>query len=191
MPDYRRAFTPGGTFFFTLVTERRQPILCDPAARRILRNAIATAARSRPFKLPALVILPDHLHAVWQLPAGDADFSSRWSHIKSLFTREWLVAGGRETAVSDSRRRNRRRGVWQRRFWEHALRDENDFNRHVDYIHYNPVKHGLAACPHAWPWSTFHRWAKNDYYDPEWCCTCAAGPSSPIDSTWANKLDME
>ena len=192
MPNYRRAFSPGGTSFFTLITERRRPLLCDPLARQLLHAAIDNCRRTRPFDLTAVVILPDHLHAVWQLPEGDADFSTRWSRIKSEFTRGWLAAGGADAALSDSRRRNRRRGVWQRRFWEHELRDEDDFSRHVDYIHYNPVKHGHAACPHAWAWSSFHRWAANGYYPRDWCCTCpAAEPSRPPDLQWASAYAME
>jgi putative transposase len=180
MPWYRRYFKPGGTFFFTLVTEGRAPFLCDDSARRILHDAIDLCRQTRPFTLDAIVLLPDHLHAIWTLPDNDADFSTRWAFIKSTFTRHWLAAGGRERPRSASRLRTRRRGVWQRQFWEHCLRDENDLHRHLDYIHYNPVKHALAPCPHAWPWSTFPRFVDRLCYDPAWLCTCDGRHPTPL-----------
>jgi len=172
MPNYRRAYRPGGTFFFTLVTYRRAGFLCDEPARAMLRSAIERCRSAYPFVTEAMVLLPDHLHALWTLPEGDADFSRRWGRIKKAFTQAWVGAGGWEGAISDSRADNRRRGVWQRRFWEHTIRDERDYERHLHYIHYNPVKHGLAACPHAWPWSSFRRLVTENIYEPDWCCTC-------------------
>ena len=172
MRNYRRAFRPGGTFFFTLVTYGRRRFLCDDLARTLLREAIDACRVAKPFTIEGFVLLPDHLHALWTLPPGDADFSSRWMRIKRRFTRGWIAAGAWEGAVSDSRRRNRRRGVWQRRFWEHVIRDRDDFERHLNYIHYNPVKHHMATCPHAWPWSSFHRLVQNRVYRPAWCCGC-------------------
>jgi putative transposase len=106
------------------------------------------------------------------LPEDDADFSTRWSRIKLNFTRQYLACGGRERPVSASRRHNRRRGVWQRRFWEHLIRGQDDFNRHLNYIHHNPVKHKLASCPHDWPHSSFEHWVQRGVYAPEWCCAC-------------------
>jgi REP-associated tyrosine transposase len=144
VPDYRRAYVPGGMYFFTLVTERRAPILTDPNAREFLRQAFVRCRSGWPFRIEAIVLLPDHLHAIWSLPRGDANYSLRWAWIKKEFTKSWIGAGGSEEAISASRRRNRRRGVWQRRFWEHCLEDEDDLERHCDYIHYNPVKHGLV-----------------------------------------------
>ena len=191
MPNYRRAFTPGGTFFFTLVTEDRRPILTEPIARRALHDAIAARARDQPFDLVATVILPDHLHAVWRLPVDDSDFSSRWSRIKSDFTRAWLASGGAEADLTPSRRKNRRRGVWQRRFWEHCITDPDDFTRHVDYVHYNPVKHRHATCPHAWPWSTFHRWAAAGQYPPTWLCACHTPDVHPPEDAWSATFPME
>jgi putative transposase len=176
MPNYRRAFRPGGTFFFTLVTYRRARFLCDDLARAMLRRAIDACRAVAPFDVDAFVLLPDHLHAMWTLPEGDADFSTRWSRIKKRFTDQWLAAGGCEGAVSGSRRHNRRRGVWQRRFWEHMIRDEADRERHLNYIHYNPIKHGLAPCAHAWPWSSFHRLVREGTYVPTWCCACDRAP---------------
>jgi len=164
MPDYRRAFQPGGTFFFTVVTYGRAPFLCHEPARRILRNAIDLCRAQHPFTIEAFVLLPDHLHAIWTLPPGDVDFSTRWGKIKKAFTTKWRAEGGKEASVSESLSRNRRAGIWQRRFWEHLIRDEADFARHLDYIHYNPVKHGCAPCPHDWPYSTFNRWTSRGAY---------------------------
>ncbi|MFQ5422489.1 MAG: transposase [Phycisphaerae bacterium] len=172
MPEYRRAFQPGGTFFFTLVTHGRQPILCNATARSCLREAIQEVRVQLPFEMTAVVLLPDHLHAIWKLPDGDADFSKRWGRIKKGFTDRWLAHGGAETTVSASRRRHRGRGVWQPRFWEHTLRDQADLIAHLDYIHYNPVKHDQASCPHAWPYSSFHRYVYMGRYATDWQCTC-------------------
>ena len=144
MPNYRRVYVPGGMFFFTLVTQGRVPILTDPDARGHLRRAFVDCRSRWPFRIEAIVLVPDHLHAIWSLPRGDTDYSIRWAWIKKEFTKSWVAEGGVEEAVSDSRRRNRRRGVWQRRFWEHSIQDEDDLERHCDYIHYNPVKHGLV-----------------------------------------------
>jgi putative transposase len=155
-------------FFFTLVTEQRAPILIEPLARRSLRRAFLDCRSRRPFHLVAVVLLPDHLHTVWSLPRGDTEYSLRWAWIKKEFTKSWLVGGGREQAVSDSRHRNRRKGVWQRRFWEHCIEDEDDLERHIDYIHYNPVKHGLVPAAKDWPYSSFHRFAKLGAYPPDW-----------------------
>ena len=119
-----------------------------------------------------MVLLPDHLHALWTLPEGDADFSTRFAVVKKTFTEKWLRMCGSEGVVSDSRRRNRRRGIWQRRFWEHVIRDLDDLNNHLNYIHYNPVKHGLATCPHAWPFSTFAQSVRKSLYADDWCCCC-------------------
>lgn len=178
MPQYRRAFAPGGTFFFTLVTYDRQPFLCTEPARNLLRSAIALCRQQHPFVTEAFVLLPDHLHTLWTLPDDDADFAIRWGKIKKAFTQGWE---GEEAVVSASRQRNRRRGVWQRRFWEHLVRDQEDFNRILDYIHYNPVKHGLCACPHGWPYSSFRRWVAAGGYEADWGCSCDGQKSKPPD----------
>jgi putative transposase len=184
MPNYRRAFVPGGTFFFTVVTERRAPIHCDPAARAALREAIRDCRARWPFQIDAMVLLPDHLHTIWSPPRGDSAYPARWGWIKKSFTQTWLSRGGLEQETSDSRWRNRRRGVWQRRYWEHRVRDEEDLERHGDYIHYNPVKHGFVACPADWPYSTFRRWVRLGVYPPDWGCS-SGGPLrfDDIDST--------
>jgi putative transposase len=168
MPNYRRARIPGGTFFFTLVTEQRAAIFAEPTARGMLRRAFIDCRSRWPFRVEAIVLLPDHLHAVWSLPRGDPDYSRRWAWIKKEFTKAWVAAGGAERGVSDSRHRNGRRGVWQRRFWEHCIEDEDDLERHYDYIHYNPVKHGLVSTPGDWPFSSFHRFVKLGAYPAEW-----------------------
>lgn len=181
MARYRRAYQPGGTFFFTIVTNNRRKIFHNPQARNLLHEAIRKVQAERPFEVPAIVVLPEHLHCIWKLPVEDADFSVRWSCIKRNFTKSWLRAGGTEGSVRPYRAKLRERGVWQRRFWEHRIRSEDDFIKHVNYIHYNPVKHNLAACPHLWPYSSFHRWAKEDHYAADWLCRCDKGKLEPPD----------
>jgi putative transposase len=177
MPDYRRLFQPGGTFFFTLVTHRRRPVFRSDEARQCLREAILDVQSERPFELVAIVLLPEHLHCVWKLPNDDSDFSKRWGRIKSQFTKSWLSTGGRETVVSAARAEHHECGVWQKRFWEHGIRDEEDFIHHVNYIDYNPVKHGLVRCPHEWPHSSFMRWVEQGYYRRDWLCECVESPA--------------
>jgi len=179
VPNYRRAYLPGGTFFFTLVTYNRARFLCDEQARTVLRTCLATCRQRHPFTIDAMVLLPDHLHALWTLPEGDGNFSTRFAVLKKSFTELWLRLGGWEGVTSASRQRHRRRGVWQRRFWEHTIRDQNDLNNHLDYIHYNPVKHELAVCPHEWPYSTFKQWVKKADYAPDWCCGCDGRLAKP------------
>ena len=179
MPNYRRRHAPGGTYFFTLVTENRQPILCTDRGRLILHRAIEDCRRERPFDAVAMVLLPEHLHAIWTLPPGDADYSIRWARIKAQFTREWLNDGGAEQPRSASRIDHRRRGVWQRRFWEHRVCDAADYEKHLHYIHYNPVKHNLARCPHEYPYSTFDKWVRRQVYEPRWCCACDGTVAEP------------
>lgn len=177
MAEYRRYFVPGGTYFFTVVTEGRAPILCTPEARSILR-AVFLETRSRwPFRVEAIVLIPDHLHALWSLPPGDANYSRRWAFLKKEFTRRWIARGGVEQAISHARSARRRRGIWQPRYWEHLVVDEDDLERHFDYVHYNPVKHGLATCPRDWPFSSFHRWVRSGAYPRNWAC--GHGGSAP------------
>jgi putative transposase len=171
VPNYRRAYIPGGSFFFTLATAGRRPILTTESARDGLRRALQSARDRWPFRVQAIVLLPDHLHAIWTLPQADADFSRRWAWVKKEFTKAWLALGEAETEVSPSQRKDRRRGVWQRRFWEHTLSDEYDFERRCDYIHYNPVKHGLVRCPRDWLYSSFARFVKSGDYEPDWGCS--------------------
>jgi putative transposase len=168
MADYRRWRVAGGTYFFTLVTEGRARFLCDEPARRCLREAIRVVRRKRPFRIDAIVLLPDHLHAVWSLPEGESDYSTRWQLIKRRFTREYLKTGGVEAVRSASRLAKGERSVWQRRFFEHTVRDEADMKRCVDYVHVNPLKHGLVARVREWPWSSFHRYVRLGEYSIDW-----------------------
>ncbi len=154
---YRRAFVAGGSFFFTVVTEGRRPVFATAHAVDVLREAFKTVRRSRPFEIDAMVVMPDHLHCIWTLPEGDADFATRWRLIKTWFSKH-----------CDPALRDRARGVWQHRYWEHLLRDESDFARHVDYIHYNPVKHGLAAAAIEWRHSSLHRYVAAGLCAPDW-----------------------
>jgi putative transposase len=163
MPRYIRAFVPGGTFFFTVaILERRRQLLTEHVD--LLRNAFSAARARRPFRIDAIVVLPDHLHCIWTLPPDDADFSSRWHQVKAGFSRG-VEKGER---LSSRRREKGERGLWQRRFWEHTIRDERDFERHVDYIHHNPVKHGHARTAADWPHSSFHRYVAAGILAADW-----------------------
>jgi putative transposase len=170
MSEYLRRYVPGGQYFFTLITERRQPILTDKLARDCLRNAIKEVQIKRPFKIEAIVLLPDHFHTIWSLPEGDSDYSNRMMRIKAIFTKAYLLNDGFEAKASDSKKECRERGVWQRRFWEHTIQNETDFKRHYHYIHYNPVKHGHVKCVKDWLYSSFHEAVKKGYYPENWGC---------------------
>ena len=169
MTSYRRPHTPGATWFFTVnLAERRgNTRLVDHISA--LRHAFARTRAHHPFHIEAIVVRPDHLHCLWRLPAGESDNAMRWSLIKGGFSRA-LPAGER---ISASRRKRGERGIWQRRFWEHQIRDEHDFARHADYIHYNPVKHGHAATAAAWPHSSFHAFVAKGIYPPDWAAPAA------------------
>ena len=171
MPNWRRAHVPGGTFFFTLVTDHRRLIFHWNDARTILGNVIRECKSTHPFEIRAIVLLPDHLHAIWCMPSGDTNYSGRWQWIKTQFTQRWLASGGTEVQTTQGRKNDGRRGVWQPKFWEHTIRNEDDFERHFDYIHYNPVKHGLVKCPEDWRWSSFQRWVRQGVYPKHWGCS--------------------
>ena len=163
MTNYRRNFISGGSFFFTAnLAERRRRLLTDYI--HLLRKAFRDVRRRHPFEIDAIVILPDHLHAVWTLPQDDADYALRWRQIKSAFSRG-LPTGER---ISESRAEKGERGIWQRRYWEHTLRDDADLARHVDYIHFNPVKHGHVGRVMDWPYSSFHRMVRLGVYPLDW-----------------------
>jgi putative transposase len=166
MPQYRRAKTPGGTYFFTIVTYNRARFLCLPENIDLLRQSFRYVMTHHPFKTDAIVILPDHLHCIWTLPVDDADFSTRWRLIKSYFSHRCQAVDSAQ--VSISRARKQEKTVWQRRFWEHQIRDEIDYQRHVDYIHYNPVKHGLVKKPIDWEYTSFRRFVQAGFYAAEW-----------------------
>ncbi len=169
MPNYIRWRKPGGIFFFTLVTHERRRLFCDEAPRRHLREAIIEAKKRTPFLLDAMVLMPDHLHLLMRLPENESDYSIRLAKVKRNFTERYLSAGGAEGATTQSRRKHRDRGVWERRFYEHCIRDYPDWKLHLDYIHVNPLKHGLVTWPRDWPWSTFNDWMARGEYHKEWC----------------------
>jgi putative transposase len=163
MPDYRRNRVEGGTYFFTLaLADRRSDLLIREVAA--LRASVSCARALYPFSIDAWVVLPEHLHAVWTLPAGDADFSTRWTLIK----RDFSARIAKDESRSASRIAKGERGIWQRRFWEHTVRDEADFARHVDYVHFNPVKHGLVGNACDWPFSSFRRAVARGDYPTDW-----------------------
>jgi putative transposase len=163
MTAYRRNFVPGGSFFFTVnLADRRSSLLTTHIDR--LRTAFRETRRRHPFTIDAIVVLPDHLHTVWTMPEGDADFATRWRLIKSAFSRNLEL----DEPVSASRASKGERGIWQRRYWEHTIRDEDDFERHVDYIHINPVKHGLVTRVRDWQPSSFHRMVSLGIYPEDW-----------------------
>lgn len=163
MPHYVRARLPGASYFFTVALLERQRC---PLTREIdvLREAFRTVRAKHPFYVDAIVVLPDHLHCIWTLTNEEADYFRRWRLIKSAFARA-VETGER---LSDRRLRKKERGIRQRRFWEHLIQDEDDFGRHADYIHYNPVKHGWVGRVADWPYSSFHRWVRSGVYPPDW-----------------------
>ena len=160
---YRRILVPGGTYFFTLTLARRRS---DLLVRHIsaLREAMRVVKERHPFSIIAMVVMPDHLHAIWRLPQGDADYPLRWSLIKSGFSRRI----SQRELLTPSRLDKGERGIWQRRYWEHQIRDERDLQKHVDYIHFNPVKHGIVNHPAAWPHSTLLRYVANGLLPADW-----------------------
>ena len=165
MPDYRRAFVAGGTWFFTVNLLQRQSSQLLVEHIELLRQVVSEVRHKYPFKIDAWVVLPEHMHCVWTLPPDDSDFSTRWRLIKSGFSRR-IPKKENRSAV---RLRNNERGIWQRHYWEHLIRDELDFQRHLDYIHMNPVKHGWVRQVKDWPYSTFHRYVQEGVYSLDWC----------------------
>ena len=181
MSNYRRAYVPGGSFFFTVVVHRRKPLFNDTAAVSLLGSVLRRCLLRWPFVVNAVVLLPDHLHTIWSLPPGDSDYSKRLGWTKKEFTQQWLKIGGPDYVVSKGRKQQRRRGIWQPRFWEHTLEDEEDFKRHFDYIHWNPVKHKHVRCPREWPHSSFHRYVDSGVYDRHWGCFTEQMHKPPLD----------
>ena len=176
MPNYRRSYVLGGTYFFTVKTLGNDPILLLEPYRTALRNAINSVRRTMPFQSIAWLLLPDHLHTIWQLPENDANYSLRWSLIKQEVTRR---CGGLSSGPSTESRRKRGEGsIWQRRFWEHTIRDDTDLRNHIDYIHFNPVKHGYVKRPSDWPYSTFHQFSRDGIYPEDWARTDENSPSN-------------
>ena len=183
MPNYRRAYFEAGTYFFTVVTYKRNKILCAKDSRENLKVAINEVREEHPFITNAWILLPDHIHCIWTLPKGDDNFSIRWQLIKGRFSMRFDKDETKIVATSESRQKRGEQAIWQRRFWEHLIRDEKDFERHCDYIHYNPVKHGYVTAPKDWPFSTFHRFVKRGVYDEDW----GARGEVKIDETLGNE----
>jgi putative transposase len=163
MSRYRRVILDGGVFFFTVtLADRSSTILVEHIGR--LRRTYTLVQQRYPFETIAVCVLPDHLHAIWSLPEGDGNYPLRWSLIKSGFTRGLKA----DAACSPSKRAKRERGIWQRRYWEHAIRNDADLERHVDYIHFNPVKHGYVPGVCDWPHSSFHRYVREGILPADW-----------------------
>ncbi len=168
MPNYRRARTAGGTYFFTVVAYLRQQIFVDDDVINEFRNAVKEVKQKYLFQIDAWVLLPDHMHCIWTLPKDDYAYSKRMGMIKANFTSRVKHKFERNELLSESKTRKRESTIWQRRFWEHEIRDDKDFQRHIDYIHYNPVKHGCVKNVVDWPFSTFHRFVEKGVYLPNW-----------------------
>jgi len=167
MKNLRRLYIDGGTYFFTVVMQHRRPILCHAQMRKALRNAIQKVRIDRPFNIIAWVLLPDHLHTIWTLPENDSDYSTRWRLVKGSVSHHVkdILDVKKERTLNQIRKQES--GLWQHRFWEHTIRDEADLEKHFDYIHFNPVKHGLVEIPSDWKWSTYHKYVKQGFYNNE------------------------
>jgi putative transposase len=161
---YRRQRLEGGTYFFTVATFDRRPILIDNIEN--LRRAFAIVMKERPFIIDAHVIMPDHIHMIWTLPEFDSDYPTRWRLIKHYFSR--MILPRNDELISLARISKKERQIWQRRYWEHVIRDDQDLNNHIEYIHYNPIKHGKTKEPGEWEFSSFNKFVKNGYYPPSW-----------------------
>ena len=164
--NYRRSRVPGGCYFFTVVTADRAPIFQSPVAVSCLRASFRAVLPRHPFSIDAMVVLPDHVHCIWTLPNEDDDYSRRWRLIKTAFTKHFQGLPEVTAQV--------RQSVWQKRFWEHTIRDERDFARHVDYIHFNPVKHGWVSRVADWPYSSFHRYVRDGVLPADWAISADA-----------------
>jgi putative transposase len=189
VPEYRRANIPGSSVFLTLITYDRAKLFSAPENIEKLRQACAVVVAEKPFMIDAAVILPEHIHFLWTLPPGDRDYSYRVGRMKVLFTRALRGANNLPDDVCESRKKHRESDVWQRRFYEHTIRDEFDFRKHLDYLHFNPVKHGLVNCVHDWEYSSFHRGVKRGEYDVSWGCQCNGNIFTPAVTSLMN-LEM-
>ena len=162
MVNYRRNFIKGGYYFFTVNLKNRQSTLLIDAVNQ-LRTSFSYVHSKKPFEIIAIVILPEHLHCIWQLPENDKEYPARWKSIKSHFTRQL-----KKTGIQINKNKHNEHNLWQRRYWEHTIRDENDLTRHIDYIHYNPVKHGWVKSVSDWKYSSFHKYVKKGVLPLNW-----------------------
>lgn len=178
MSHYRRANTTGASYFFTVLSYRRQRFLCDASVREALRAGIQAAQAKHPFTIDAWVLLPDHIHTVWTLPEGDANFAVRWQTIKRTVTHQCKGLLHRPEYMTPSKTKHGESTIWQRRYWEHQIRSDKDFENHVDYIHHNPVKHGLVERVADWPYSTFHKHVQRGVYPANWGSTFQDGAAN-------------
>ena len=168
MSNYRRYRQNGSSYFFTVVTHSRRKIFHSEPAVELLRAAFRSVMKTRPFIIDAIAVLPDHIHSLWSLPDGDEDYSTRWMVIKKQVS----------THMNAAKNHRGEKQVWQRRFWEHLIRDENDYQRHLDYIHYNPVKHGYVLRPAEWLHSSFNKAVADGLYEMNWGAHEPAGIKS-------------
>jgi putative transposase len=189
MPEYRRAHIPGSSVFLTLIAYDRAKLFSVPENIDRLRQACGVVVAEKPFTIDAAVILPEHIHFLWTLPPGDRDYSYRVGRMKVLFTRALRGANNLPDDVCESRKKHRESNVWQRRFYEHTIRDEFDLRKHLDYLHFNPVKHGLVKCVHDWEYSSFHRGVRRGEYDVKWGCQCNGNIFTPAVTSLMN-LEM-
>ncbi len=169
MSNYRRANTKGGTYFFTLVSFKRRKILCDEPMLQAMRDAVKHVRQNYPFEIVAWVTLPDHIHAVWTLPIDDCDYGKRWGLIKRYVSKQCPEYEAPLEMLSLSNIQRNEKGIWQRRFWAHEIKSDIDFEKHMDYIHFNPVKHGLVESVMDWRYSTFHKCRAAGLYSADWC----------------------
>ena len=180
MTNYRRNYVAGGTYFFTVaLADRQSALLVDEIEH--LRQSLQTVRQHQPFTLVAMVVLPEHLQCIWTLSEGDSDYATRWRKLKARFSMS--LPKGEDRSLS--RERKHERGIWQRRYWEHTIRDERDFRQHVDYIHFNPVKHGLVTAVADWPHSTFRAYTQRGLYPLDW-----GGANKPNDCSGVDGFDL-
>ena len=182
MSRYRRTNVRAGTCFFTVITYRRRKILTEPESRAILRQVIKEVKQRYPFTIGAWILLPDHLHSIWTLPPGDNDYPKRWGMIKTRFTKQAKSLFHRQEWMNETKTQRRESTLWQRRYWEHRIRNEDNYRNHMDYLHYNPVKHRLVKRAVDWPHSTLHRYVKQGVYTKDW-----GGAIEPIEGEFGER----
>jgi putative transposase len=168
MSEYRRVKQPGGTYFFTIITYQRQKLFLKTETRSLLLESIQHVNKNHPFDIVAYCVLPDHVHFLWRMPEDDWNYSMRIGLIKRYFSKKYISQYGEKFPKTESQKSRREVTVWQRRFWEHFIRDEEDLGRHIDYIHYNPVNHGWVNRVCDWEGSSFHDYVNEGIYQVEW-----------------------